>query len=260
VAAATLEVPQTEPPERSGPFLGVVLPQRTVELPAESEGTLSEIFVRVGDRVEQGDVLARVDSRGARSELRMARADFAASAARRARAQALLRQARRQHARREALGSRAVAVEEIQRAGTEVEALRAEMRLAAAEVAARAARIRHRRDALDDVELRAPWPAVIAAIGVETGAWVSPGQPVVRLLGRGPARVRFAIPEGVRTRLSLGASISIRTVGASEALVARVETVAPEIDPATRMIIVEAVLDGSTDSALTPGSEVHVSL
>lgn len=51
-----------------------VEPMRTIRLAARTEGVLTEVLVEAGDRIEAGEVIARIDVREQRAELARARA------------------------------------------------------------------------------------------------------------------------------------------------------------------------------------------
>ncbi len=62
-------------------FVGTLEAEKAVELQSEVEGRLSQIYVRAGDRVGQGDVIALIDSQEVETQLAQARAARQSAAA-----------------------------------------------------------------------------------------------------------------------------------------------------------------------------------
>ncbi len=238
-------------------YVAVLIPAEAADLAPRFAGELEKVHVRAGDEVELDALIAEVDPRQLRDELAVARAAFQS-------ARALLRGADVDVADAE----RTVAAEERAiAAGTSpqrvLEDARFELRRAVAARERARASVAEERARLDQVESRltdanitAPFAGTVAIRYRDPGAVVGPGAPVVRLIGRGGLRVRFAVPASDVATLPLGTSIRVRIPGSDEPAMATVKQIAPELDPASRMIFVEAELDASAaDRAdLSPGS------
>ena len=116
------------------------------------------------------------------------------------------------------------------------------------------ARVAQARDRLAKAELRAPANGTVARRYVDPGALTGPGQPVVRLIGDGSLIVRFAAPPEQARSLRAATRLSISTEDGSVPAV--IESVSPEIDPPSGMVIVVAALDPA--AGVKPGSVVKV--
>ncbi len=153
-------------------FVGEVRAARRAELAFAASGRVAAVMVDVGDTVQAGQVLARLDEQPLRAQLAAAQADVA-------RAQVAAAEVRSRNER--------VAV--AQRAGAtsagEAEALRAE--LGAAEAALQAAQAQRELAAwtLAQAVLRAPQAGVVAQRLLEPGQATGPGAPVITLDGAG---------------------------------------------------------------------------
>lgn len=253
------ETPTTGREEGSAPecYLGAVVPRRSVKVAAQSEGQLEAVLVEVGDRVAAGAVLARLDTRLAHHELDIERAALAAAQAE-VRRQASLVERAKQELERLGRLEKMISDAEIALAASKV--VEAEAQLSGARAGAERveARIARLDTLLERAEIRAPFDGIVASRGLDPGAVVAPGTPVVRLISDGELRVRFAVPPDEATSLRVGTTVSIELPDVDRTLEGRVEQVAPEVDTASRMLFVQAALVDAEPS-LASGVAVRVS-
>jgi RND family efflux transporter MFP subunit len=176
---------------------GVVRAQDRAALSFTVPGRLLTRPVRVGDHVQAGALLARIDGRGYDHGARAAEAT-----ARQAEAQLALQE--RDRLRLETLEQqKAVSRDQLERLGSAVDAARAGRD--AAEVQQREAQRN-----LRETELRAPFAGVVVAVLLEPGEFAGPGHPVLVLSGDGGLEVEVEVPGRVTERLSTGDSASVR--------------------------------------------------
>ena len=84
---------------------------------------------------------------------------------------------------------------------------------------------------------------------------------IVRLISTKPPFVRFAVPGTSRVRLEKGLGVRVEVEGQTDAVDGTIDTVAPEIDAASRMIVVEATLQRPPSAGpLRSGEVARVSL
>jgi len=147
----------------------------------------------------------------------------------------------------------------------ELDAKLAKAEYARANVAASAARANEAGVALDDTLLRAPMDGVILTRDLEVGTLVSPGRMVITVADVSHVKARFAVPEAVVEKLSIGSPVSVH-VGAERetrapqrALDARVTRIAPAADSHGRVFSIEAELP-NPDGSLRPGTVISVRL
>jgi multidrug resistance efflux pump len=238
--------PAPEVPDAEA-WTGVLL-SPTIELTSRSDTTVKQLNVRVGDAVRAGMVLAELDMTHTRHQLAAAEAAMRASRADTWQANVSLQAARDRQARRNGFvkyGSVALPiVSDEEAASARFESAQASSRVSAAAAAAqeRAAQVEALRSSLSDGVLTAPFDGVIATTFAERGAHVRAGAPVIRLVGRGSLRTRFAVPETDASKVRLG--VKVRLEWDHHRLEAVVDRVAPEVELSSSSIFVEATASG----------------
>jgi RND family efflux transporter MFP subunit len=213
IAAATAPdsagpVEPAPPPPPDPGLLGVVLTGETVEVASKGEGRLEAVFVKPGDHVKRGDAIAQLDIRTQQEDLRMAEAQ--------------LREAHGRYARRAPLlRGGGISSEELSETRSSV--LQFE------------AKVRQLQQAVNEAKLVAPFDGVIAAKYLDVGAVVAPGRPLVRLIGKGDPKVRFAIPEERMGDVSAGGKVRVHLVTPSADFEGVIDSVSPEVDAGSRL-------------------------
>jgi membrane fusion protein (multidrug efflux system) len=199
---------------------------------SEIAGKLIALDVPVGTRVEAGHVLARLDDAEGKASLSVAGAR--------------LQNARDRHARQGPLHEQGVASDQA------LEDALAELH--GAEGAYQEARTR-----LDKHVIRAPFAGVLGLRQVNVGQYLQVGQPIVEITLEDALELRFHLPQQDLPRLALGQKV-VGVVGRCEArFEGTVAAVDPRVDPATRMVGLQAVVKGEP-GALHPGMAVRVRL
>jgi RND family efflux transporter MFP subunit len=209
---------------------GTVESQVAVDFGFRIGGRLLERLVGVGDTVEPGQVIARLDAADEENALRGAEAGLAAAAAQ-------LSEARSTYQRQRQLFERDI----VSRAGLE----RAEQTFTSAQSAydAAEAQVGIARRRLSDTVLVADAPGVVTAVGAEAGEVVGAGRRIV-LLARDegkdavfdvPATVAAVVPPDPEVAITLSLNPGVTATG-------RVREVAPRADPSTGTIRVRVGL------------------
>jgi membrane fusion protein, multidrug efflux system len=199
---------------------------------AEIAGTVVAIDVPEGTRVEAGHVVARLDDAETRAALTVA--------------SARLENARARLARQGPLHAQGVASDQA------LDDARAEVR--SAEGAYAEARTR-----LDKHTIRTPFAGTLGLRQVNVGQYVPAGQPIVEVTLADALELRFHLPQRDLPRLAAGQTV-LGVVGNCEArFEGKVTAVDPRVDPATRMVGLQAVVSGEP-GALHPGMAVRVRL
>jgi HlyD family secretion protein len=240
---------------------GTVRPTETVLVQPQVEGQATEeLFVDVGDRVEEGQVMARLSD----SALTLQRSQLVASLSA---AEASVAQARAQIAEAEA--SRAEAIRGRDRARTlkeqgniaqaalddvESQALIAETRVNAAQqgLAAAEAQIGLIHAQIADVdlsisrtEIRAPVAGLVSERNARIGAIASAtgGTAMFELIRDGALELYADVVEADLLRLAPGQPARVRVSGVAAPLPGSVRLVEPTVDEATRLGRVRIALD-----------------
>lgn len=225
--------------EEAPGFLGVVVTREAVDVASEVTGRLESVEVRGGDRVRQGEVLARLDTSLLAQDLAMARSSLTAAEAEVTRSRAQLAEAETRHRRRAALPD-TFSKEEIAAATMEKDTAAATAEAAEARAAEQKVRVEQLASSIERAEIRAPFGGTVALRYLDPGATVLAGSPVVRLLNTEEMLVRFAVPPERVEELALGQRVEIRIEDAGLLLTGIIRHVAPEIDAPSQMVFVEA--------------------
>lgn len=243
------------------PFLGVVIPNDSVEVSSRFDSRLERLEVEVGDSVHAGQILARLDTRSLRQELAASEASLQGSRAEEHAASLALSEAQGKKRRYFTPRSLALGVysqEELDSVRYEESTAAARLQAARAQTLQRQAQAAELRQNLEDATLVAPFDGVVAAKLSSPGARLAAGQPVLRLLGTGGWKVRFALPEEAARELRPGEPVQVSVLQRDTPLAARVESIAPEVDAAARLVFATATFDRPPPPDVSSGRVVHV--
>lgn len=146
-----------------------------VEVPAPLEGQLVKVFVRSGDEVEQGQILAQLDSGSAQIALDVARAEVDAAQAKIAEAEAAVRRSTQALERIQKLAQKNLASErQLEDARSEAAKARAALRATQAERAASQKRAALRDRERKETAIVAPRAGLVLEVPDRTGMVVGP--------------------------------------------------------------------------------------
>jgi RND family efflux transporter MFP subunit len=239
-------------------YLGVVLARTSADIAPRFDGRLATVNVRVGDSVAQGAVLATLSVPTLRYDLRVAEAELQAATLDVDRASTELNQATERFARKQRLDAEHLALAD-DVTGADYQSRLAKTRLSSARSVAseRRAQVERLRQDEGDTQIVAPFDGVVAARYVDPGMSVHSLVPVVRLITMNDILARFAVPQADAARIGIGDGVRIRTTETHRDLRGAVERVAAEVEPASRLIFVEArVTSGAAPSSAVPSGEL----
>jgi RND family efflux transporter MFP subunit len=154
---------------------GYVTARRSATVSAQITGTLTELHIEEGERVEAGQVLAKLDDTAQRAALAQAQAQANAAQATLASYAAQLDQARRDLQRMEDMvGRKLVSQQSTEQARTQVATLTAQLTAQQRQIELSQALVRAAQVQLDYCTVRAPFAGVIIAKAAQVGEIVSP--------------------------------------------------------------------------------------
>lgn len=213
---------------------GALMPIRTVGVNAQLAGALLTIRAEEGTRVTTGQVLAEVDSREVRAQLRSAEAALALARSTAERSERLLKD----------------------RVVTPAEYERDQAALAAAQASVDALRTR-----LGYALVRAPITGVVTEKRVEAGDVVQTQTRLYTIADVSTLVVRVQVSELAIAGLKEGqpANVTIDAFGARR-FEGRIRRIFPAADSTTRMVPVEIALSGSAVRELKPGYLARVTM
>ncbi|HEX6057565.1 MAG TPA: efflux RND transporter periplasmic adaptor subunit [Gemmatimonadaceae bacterium] len=209
--------------EEGTPITGDLLPIERVEVRARIEGDLVGVYVRAGDRVARGQLLARFEASEQESDRRSAEADRVAAESDLANAQWNLEQAR------ELFTAGAIPERDVKTAEQAMATARA--RLAAAE-----ARLRATSSLASDTRVTAPTAGIVERRDVENGERVARGAALFTIVRNDVLELAAAVPSRRAAGVVPGQLVHFTADGRE--FDGRVARVSPTIDPATRAITV----------------------
>ena len=248
---------------------GSLVAREEVIVGVDVEGfKIVELFAEVGDTMEAGDVLARLDAatidiRLAQNTSQLARADAAIAQARAsiAQAEAAKVEADAALARTQDLTGRGVTAQEIldQRvsaaasAQAQLNSARQGLELAIADkalVEAQRAELELNRA---KTEIKAPASGIVLSRSAKIGAIASPAsEPLFRLAADGDVELSAEVSEVGLAQLAIGMPVDVVPAGFDDAINGEIRLIAPRIDPLTRLGEVRVALDA--ERTLRPGA------
>jgi membrane fusion protein, multidrug efflux system len=228
--------------------VGVLVPDQVADVASPFAGVLLQVYVRAGEAVAAGEVVAELDPRPLREQLRIGEASRSAAEAARQVAQVDLEDARRRLAV-ETMAVRAgiSPTAELDRAEIAVQRAAALAEQASAAVSMEHARLTSTQTLLGERKLRAPFTGRVAIRYFDLGATLLPGHAVMRIVTE-RVRLRFAVLPTQAARLEPGSRLLAWIETQSAPVAAVVQQVSPTIDLASGMTFVEAELPSLSDS------------
>lgn len=224
---------------------GSIQARDSVNIGFRQGGRIAEVLVREGDRVTQGQPLARTDPIQQEQALKVAGARLASAVATRAQ----LGQAR----------DRAAAMLD-HGVGTRARLDNADQAFSSAEGAVTQAQteLDQAQRALDDTTLRAPTDAVVTARNAEVGQIVAAAQTVLSLASTRGLEAVFQTPDMPLLNEAIGVPVSLEGIDANvPAMTASVQEVSPLVDPHTGAVTVRAYIDDAPTEAALLGAAVR---
>ena len=204
---------------------GNLRPIETVSVRARLEGDLEGIYVREGDHVRSGQLLARFESTEQESGLRSANADRTAAEGDLATAQWNLRQS-----------------EDLFKAGAiaegELRIARNAVTTANAKLAAAVSRVRSTTSSNRDTRVLAPTAGTVEKRLVENGEHLARGAEMFTVVRNDVLELAAAVPEKLANNVIPGQAVEFLANGRT--IQGRVARVSPTIDPMSRSVTVYA--------------------
>jgi membrane fusion protein (multidrug efflux system) len=209
--------------ESGAALTGDLRPIETIDVRARIEGDLTNVYVREGQQVSSGQLLAQFEAVEQESSHKSAEADVAAARTDLANAQWAFEQDA------SLFKAGAIAERDYKNAEQAVSASRA--RLAATE-----ARLRSTSNQARDTRVVAPVSGVIDKRMVEGSAHVAKGAPLFTIVRNGTLELAAAVPTRRASEVHVGQIVHF--VADAKRFDGRVARVSPTVDPTTRAITV----------------------
>jgi RND family efflux transporter MFP subunit len=209
--------------EDGAALTGDLHPLETIDVRSRIEGDLMEVYVREGEQVRAGQLLARFEASTQESSRASAEADRVAANAELANAEWTLEQ------NQSLFKAGAIAERDLKTSQQAVATARA--RLAAA-----VARLRASGNEARDTRIVAPASGVLEKRLVDAGVHLSRGAPMFTIVRSGTLELAAAVP--ARQAAAVRAGQVVHFVADARRFDGKVARVSPTIDPATRSVTV----------------------
>lgn len=267
-AAAAVEV---SPVEMGGiserrAFTGTLQPASRFDLAARVGGRLLVLEADLGDVVEHGQVVARLDQEEYRLEVLQAQADLEVAAAGLVEAESSFATRRREYERALSLRRQGVASEaELDTSLANYRAQEARVQVAAAQVSQRRAALAAAELRLSYTEIKADWQGddqqrVIAERFIDEGSLLAANTPIFSLVGIDHLVAVAYVPERDYPRLAVGQAVAVRADAIPEREFAGVlARLAPVVREASRQARLEVDV-ANLAQVLKPGMFVRLEI
>ena len=266
-AAVVVDAVRREPIELWRQVTGELRSLQRSSLAAEEPGVVLTLAVEEGDRIEQGEVIARLDTTLAEIAIEAQEAEVQAQHAVIRQIEVELAQARRDEQRIRDLTDRAASNEtELDRARTAVLRLEAQLARARANLRAAEVRLTDARQRVSDMTITAPFTGHITRKSTEVGQWLGRGDEVVELTSLERIEARLDVPEKLIARLREGSTqvrVIIDAIRVEDEqgrkvpyeTLATISRIIPSADPLTRQFTVRVPIP-NPEALARPGMSV----
>ena len=192
---------------------GTLRADEDVDLSFETSGKIVGINFTEGTRVKKGDLLAKINDRPLQAQLEKLQAQ-----------KKLVEE--KEFRQRSLLDKDAISQESYDQIVTELQTIQADINLIIARIS--------------ETELRAPFDGIIGLRYISEGGYANPSAKIARLVKISPIKVEFAIPERYADQVNIGYPVKFTVDGSNQTYEARVYAIDPQIEEATRTIVIRA--------------------
>src|SRR5919107_806349 len=211
--------------------IGTAKAANGVELAFETAGIVKEIKFKANQNIRQGETLVQLDDTVERADL----LDV----------QAAVKTAESNFERAKTLSTRGY--------GTEANFDQASALLAAAR-----SRLARLQATIEQKALKAPFSGTIGITRVDIGQYLQPGTVIASFQDLQSMKVDFTVPEQAAGEVKLGQEVRLGVSETDLPFTGRIVGKDPRVDPKTRLVSVQALVESNKDQAILPGQFLHV--
>ncbi|MFU8804034.1 MAG: efflux RND transporter periplasmic adaptor subunit [Bradymonadaceae bacterium] len=227
-----------------GDYSGEFRSEGMSQLSSDVAGRVIALGVHLGDEVKRGQVLAEIDPIPFQQRVSEAQASVRMATASLEEAKVQVQNLKSDLARKKPLLERKMISErEIENLESQISSAEQRVAVAQATIEQNRARLNSAQQDLRNTKIMAPYDGKIAERFVDQGTYVSPNQPVFRIVDEGDIYLTVRVPERDAGRIVVGKPITMRVtaMGGIE-LPGEISRIAPALDPGTRTLRVDIVL------------------
>jgi multidrug efflux pump subunit AcrA (membrane-fusion protein) len=262
---------------------GPITSEHDAIISAEVEGVLTQLSVKEGTRLEQGEVFATIDDRQAQAAVEVARYTHQAAAARAEdRIEEVFAKASADYARVDLLKDQTAnqgtpnAVPDITIRQKKLAVVRADLQtqkaqkdrlIALKEADVKKAELKAAQIALDRRTLRAPFAGEVQQLMQKQAQWVNPGDPILRLVKFDVLRVECLVSANDYDPIELASrAVTVRVPlarGREVAVEGKVVHVGQTVEPNQRTYLVRAEIENQRQGAfwlIRPGMTAQMTI
>ncbi|MFH1539213.1 MAG: efflux RND transporter periplasmic adaptor subunit [bacterium] len=242
-------------------YVGEIKPLYSVDLRSTASGWLTSINVDTGDRIGKNGIVCVIEHDDVAAQAEQAEANISVSKASVARAEAELERVLIESRRAEILYEKGyVSKWELEQAQTADKQARAALDSAKGQLAQSEAQLKNVMVKLRDSTMKAPFSGVVAERYVDPGAYVSPANPIIRLVDDSKVKAVVNVVEEDFPHFREGAAAAILADSyPGEKFEGQIVRIAPALDSISRTAMVEILLP-NPDGRLRGGMTARVSL
>ena len=235
-------------------YVGSLAPNAAVTIAPKTSGRVAKLFVTVGERVKEGQLLGQLAKDELAEELREAQASLRVAQATLKGRQAELQNLKRRRQNVKVLaGKELVSRDEVNNLETQVLSAEAQVDLTKAQMLQMQARLDNARIRLAHTEVRSPFAGHVSRRMVDRGALVSASTPLFEVVDIDRVKVGIAVVEGDYRRVSLGQPVAVKVDAyPDKRFNGTITRMSPVLNPRTRTAEAEIELD-NPDGVLKPG-------
>ena len=225
---------RVEPLSQTVPVIGRLVALQSGDVASRIGGAVMEFEVEVGDRVTKGQLIAVLDTALLEAQLAVAEGELGQADADLVSSEAQLQLNQQELDRYAGLqGTQAFSKARFEDAQQNVERAKAAIRRVEAQIATRKASLELTRLNLAYARIKAPYDGVVTRRMVETGAYVSLGDPVVHMMADQTMEIEADVPSSRLASLKPGVDVTF-TLDDGSTHTARVRAMLPSENPLTR--------------------------
>ncbi|MDD4767734.1 MAG: efflux RND transporter periplasmic adaptor subunit [Desulfotomaculaceae bacterium] len=223
-------------------------------------GRVAEVNVKLGDRVEKGQVLFQIEAKDAYNQLTQSRATLGMSQVSYDSAVQALKDAQANYDRYNALfESGVVSKNDLEQATTKLVNAQLSLEQCRQQINKDQATLDTAQDNYYDYSVTAPIAGLIGAVNVENGGMVSSQTDAAIIVNIDTVKVEASVPESVVNAIKPGTNVSITITSLNKSVEGTVTAVAPKADSTTMGYPVEVTI-ANPDGEIKPGMTVKIDL
>ncbi|MBI4444277.1 MAG: efflux RND transporter periplasmic adaptor subunit [Acidobacteria bacterium] len=239
--------------------VGNLIGETTVDAVPKISGRLQQVYVRLGDRIDQGQPIARIEDREIREQVKQAEASLEVAEATLRQREADLKHAESNLMRfRNLHAAQLISKQVLDEAEARFQVASAQLDLARAQITQARSRLEELQINLNNTVITSPVSGFVARRELDPGAWVTPNSSFISVVDINPVRLVANIVEKDLRRLARGLTAEVEVDAyPGEKFLGRVTRVSPVLDPATRTAPIEVEVSNN-DLRLKPGMYARV--